>query len=198
MTARALLKLLRSFGCEVVRQKGSHARVRRGRCFTTVPVHAGEDLGPGLLRAIERDLEPCLGKGWMERRWQPMATKRIYKATVEMDEAGWWVGTVRALKGCHSQAKTLPTLRERLKEAIDVAGGAVASDVELELKLPGKATARVRAATEARARADEAGQAAQRLLREAARDLTAAGVGMRDAGELLGVSFQRVHQLVSE
>ena len=68
MTARALLKLLRSFGCEVVRQKGSHARVRRGRCSTTVPVHAGEDLGPGLLRAIERDLEPCLGKGWMERR----------------------------------------------------------------------------------------------------------------------------------
>jgi predicted RNA binding protein YcfA (HicA-like mRNA interferase family) len=34
-------------------------------CQTVVPVHAGEDLGPGLLRAIERDLEPCLGAAWL-------------------------------------------------------------------------------------------------------------------------------------
>ena len=67
MTARTLLKLLRSLGCQEVRQKGSHVRVKCGRCPTTVPVHAGEDLGPGLLRAIERDLEPCLGKGWLGR-----------------------------------------------------------------------------------------------------------------------------------
>ena len=31
-----------------------------------MPVHAGEDLGPGLLRRIERDLKPCLGKGTLE------------------------------------------------------------------------------------------------------------------------------------
>ena len=68
MTARTLLKLLRSLGCQEVRQKGSHVRVKCGRCRTTVPVHAGEDLGPGLLRAIERDLEPCLGKGWLGRK----------------------------------------------------------------------------------------------------------------------------------
>lgn len=67
MTGKELLKLLRSLGCEEVRQKGSHVRVRCGTCFTTVPVHAGQDLGPGLLRAIERDLEPCLGEGWMGR-----------------------------------------------------------------------------------------------------------------------------------
>ena len=68
MTAHALLKLLRSLGAAEVRQKGSHRRVQAGTCFTTVPVHAGEELGPGLLRKIERDLEPCLGKGWMRRR----------------------------------------------------------------------------------------------------------------------------------
>lgn len=32
------------------------------------PVHASEDLGAGLVPAIERDLEPCLGKGWLRRR----------------------------------------------------------------------------------------------------------------------------------
>jgi len=67
VTARELLRLLRALGCEELRQTGSHVRVRCGRCLTTVPVHAGEDLGPGLLRAIERDLEPCLGKQWLRR-----------------------------------------------------------------------------------------------------------------------------------
>jgi predicted RNA binding protein YcfA (HicA-like mRNA interferase family) len=38
-----------------------------GGCVTTVPVHAGDDIGPGLLRRIERDLEPCLGKGWLKK-----------------------------------------------------------------------------------------------------------------------------------
>ena len=67
MKAAALLKLLKKMGCVEVRQVGSHVRVQCGKCFSTVPVHAGEDLGKGLLRAIERDLEPCLGKGWMKR-----------------------------------------------------------------------------------------------------------------------------------
>jgi hypothetical protein len=31
-----------------------------------VPVHAGEDLGKGLLSSIRRDLEPCLGKDWLK------------------------------------------------------------------------------------------------------------------------------------
>jgi hypothetical protein len=31
-------------------------------CTTVVPDHGPKDLGAGLLRAIERDLEPCLGK----------------------------------------------------------------------------------------------------------------------------------------
>ena len=67
MRANELLRLLRKLGCSEVRQKGSHVRVEYGRCATTVPVHQGEDLGAGLLRKIERDLEPCLGKGWMKR-----------------------------------------------------------------------------------------------------------------------------------
>jgi predicted RNA binding protein YcfA (HicA-like mRNA interferase family) len=71
MTAREVLQRIRSHGCAVVRQRGSHVLVRCGRsdgsaCVTVVPVHRG-DLGRGLLRAIERDLEPCLGKGWL---WQ--------------------------------------------------------------------------------------------------------------------------------
>jgi predicted RNA binding protein YcfA (HicA-like mRNA interferase family) len=66
MTGSEVLRRLRRLACEVVRQRGSHVRVRCGACQTTIPVHAGRDLPPGTLQAIERDLEPCLGKGWLK------------------------------------------------------------------------------------------------------------------------------------
>ena len=65
MTGKDLIRKLKQLGCVEVRQRGSHVRVRCGKCMTTVPVHAGEDLGPGLLSQIERDLEPCLGEKWL-------------------------------------------------------------------------------------------------------------------------------------
>lgn len=64
MTGSNLLRLLRSLGCEAVRQRGSHVQVRCGRCATTVPVHAGEEIGRGLMSKIGRDLAPCLGERW--------------------------------------------------------------------------------------------------------------------------------------
>ena len=66
MTGKDLLrKLGRRFDCAQESQKGSHVKIRCGGCRTTVPVHAGEDLGRGLLGRIQRDLEPCLGKRWL-------------------------------------------------------------------------------------------------------------------------------------
>lgn len=61
-----VIRAIERLGGERVRQKGSHVRMRAGKCFTTVPVHA-RDLPQGLLRGVERDLEPCLGKGWLRK-----------------------------------------------------------------------------------------------------------------------------------
>lgn len=63
MTARELLRLLKSKGCIEVRQTGSHLVVRCDTCQTVIPVHAG-DIPPGTLRSIGKHLEGCLGKGW--------------------------------------------------------------------------------------------------------------------------------------
>jgi predicted RNase H-like HicB family nuclease len=41
-----------------------------------------------------------------------------YVVVIERDEEGWYVGTVPSLQGCHTQAKTLDELTERIKEAI--------------------------------------------------------------------------------
>lgn len=53
-----MARILKHLGFSFVRQKGSHAFFRHpdGRA-TVVPIHRGEDLGRGLIRAILRDIE---------------------------------------------------------------------------------------------------------------------------------------------
>ena len=46
--------------------------------------------------------------------------KKQFLVLIERDEDGVLVGTVPTLRGCHTQAKTLPTLLERIKEAIQL------------------------------------------------------------------------------
>jgi predicted RNA binding protein YcfA (HicA-like mRNA interferase family) len=58
LKGKELVRLPEKLGFEVVRTRGSHVFLRHadGR-VTTVPVHSGETLGPGLLRSILRDVE---------------------------------------------------------------------------------------------------------------------------------------------
>jgi predicted RNA binding protein YcfA (HicA-like mRNA interferase family) len=58
MRGRALIRALRKAGFDVIRVRGSHHFLRHpdGRS-SVVPAHAGETIGPGLLRAILRDCE---------------------------------------------------------------------------------------------------------------------------------------------
>jgi predicted RNA binding protein YcfA (HicA-like mRNA interferase family) len=58
ITGKNLIRALKKIGFQVVRVQGSHHRLRHpdGR-VTTVPVHAGETIGPGLLGQILRDCE---------------------------------------------------------------------------------------------------------------------------------------------
>lgn len=66
MTGRDVLRQALRRGCSRLRQRGSHVIVRcPGGCQSVIPVHAGQDIPIGTLRAIERALERCLGKGWL-------------------------------------------------------------------------------------------------------------------------------------
>ena len=46
--------------------------------------------------------------------------KREFNVVIEKDEDGYFVSTVPALRGCHTQAKSLDTLLKRVKEAIEL------------------------------------------------------------------------------
>jgi predicted RNase H-like HicB family nuclease len=41
-----------------------------------------------------------------------------FTVLIELDEDGWLVATVPALRGCHTQAKNLDTLMKRVREVI--------------------------------------------------------------------------------
>lgn len=43
-----------------------------------------------------------------------------FSVIIEKDEDGYFVASVPALRGCHTQAKSLDTLMKRIKEAIEL------------------------------------------------------------------------------
>jgi predicted RNA binding protein YcfA (HicA-like mRNA interferase family) len=58
LKGREIIRALERAGFRAVRTKGSHTFLKHpdGRA-TVVPVHSGEIIGPGLMRAILRDVE---------------------------------------------------------------------------------------------------------------------------------------------
>ena len=58
LSAREVIRMLEHMGFEIVRQRGSHIRLKHedGR-VVTVPVHSGQQISRGLLRKILRDVE---------------------------------------------------------------------------------------------------------------------------------------------
>ena len=45
---------------------------------------------------------------------------REFSVIIEKDEDGYFVASVPALRGCHTQAKSLDALMKRIREAIEL------------------------------------------------------------------------------
>ena len=137
-------------------------------------------------------------------------SETTYVAEVERDESGNWVADVPALRGVHTHARTLASLRSCLQHAIALwleVGRMDAGErdphvdrdtitVELQVKLPAKARRATVGARRRRERARSAEAEAATATRDAARALVESGLSRRDAAELLGLSHQRVQQLL--
>jgi predicted RNase H-like HicB family nuclease len=46
--------------------------------------------------------------------------QREFDVVIERDSEGYYVASVPALRGCHTQAKSLDELMERVREAIEL------------------------------------------------------------------------------
>jgi predicted RNase H-like HicB family nuclease len=49
-----------------------------------------------------------------------MKSKRKFTVVIERDEEGYYIASVPALRGCHTQAKTLDTLMKPVREVIEL------------------------------------------------------------------------------
>lgn len=112
----------------------------------------------------------------------------------------WWAVDVAELRGVHTQAKRLDQVEGMAREAIallrDVSPDSFSVVVDPRLDRVAEKT--VLAATEAMARARQAAEEAARLQRSAAEALVADyRLTVRDAGQLLKVSPQRISQLTA-
>ncbi len=121
-----------------------------------------------------------------------------YRAVFERDPRGVWLVSIPGIRGCHSYGRSLDEARRNIREALALFVDEALEDRVIEdVRLPVRITRTVARVREARERAEAQRAVADAELRKAARSLTRdAGLSLRDAGELLGLSRQRVHQLV--
>lgn len=113
----------------------------------------------------------------------------------------WWAITVPALPGVFSQARRLDQVAAMAREAIAMMLS-VTTDrigrIELDIEPPGAAASVIETMHDAIAAARAADEEAAAARREAARLLRRAGLPMRDVGHLLGISHQRVSQILAD
>ena len=56
---------------------------------------------------------------------------REFNVVIERDSEGYYVASVPALRGCHTQARTLDQLTKRIREAIELCLEAQEDEVEM-------------------------------------------------------------------
>jgi predicted RNase H-like HicB family nuclease len=121
-----------------------------------------------------------------------------YRVVIERDESGAWIARVPSIRGCHSHGRTLDQARRRLREALGLwVDDADSAKLSEEIRLPARVRTAISRSRKARRQAKHERDRAQLAMKAAAETLVEElGLGLRDAGELLEISHQRVQQLV--
>jgi len=111
----------------------------------------------------------------------------------------WWAVEVPDVAGgLHTQTRRLDQVASAVADAVALVADISADTIEVEVvpRLPQQDAELVDAARVASQEAVRAAERASRLSRQAVEQLRAQGMTVRDVGGLLGVSPQRVSQLV--
>jgi predicted RNase H-like HicB family nuclease len=122
-----------------------------------------------------------------------------YTVRYERDPSGWWIVTIPEIQGCRTQGRSIAEGRRRIREAmalfIDEADAEQATLVD-DVRLPPAVRRQIRQVAAVREKAERLHAKAQEATRVAVGQLTVrAGLSVRDAAEMLGISYQRVQQL---
>lgn len=129
-----------------------------------------------------------------------MRTAHKIQISLEPDERGYWIVTVPSVPGCHTYGRSIKQAMRRAREALALFVEDI-DDAELvpDMRLPRSANDAVRRSAGLRRQAELSSARAKEATATAARLLVQElQLGMRDTGELLGISHQRVEQLVND
>jgi predicted RNase H-like HicB family nuclease len=122
-----------------------------------------------------------------------------YTARLEQEHDGRWSVELEEEPRVHTWGKTIDQALNRMREAAALWYQTDEASIELVPRpvLPKAAGRTVEQARKAREQARDADRLAIEQTRKAAIALTSSGISMRDAARILGVSHQRVHQLIT-
>jgi len=126
-----------------------------------------------------------------------MSPKKIYVAVYDRDDHDdAWNVRIDGLEGCQTYGRSLRQAQSRIREALGLWLDRDPEPLTIRDEFPRELTEVAHRVTLARTEAERAGTYAQEEAAQAARVLTERGLSRRDAAELLGLSHQRVQQLL--
>ena len=127
-----------------------------------------------------------------------MTSSKTYTAVYEHDaDEDVWNVRIKGVAGCQTYGRGLRQAQGRIREALALWLDVTPAEVKIRDQFPGALAAVADDVSRARSAADRAGAKAQQQTMEAVKALTELGLSRRDAAELLGLSHQRVHQLLA-
>ena len=123
----------------------------------------------------------------------------VYNVTYERDGSGWWLTLVREVPGCHTQGRTIKEARRRIREALELfVDDAKTAQLVDHIALPEDVRGAVDGFHEAREELEAATVRSQQGLEAAPRALAVVlDLSVRDTGDILGLSHQRIQQIVA-
>jgi predicted RNase H-like HicB family nuclease len=126
-----------------------------------------------------------------------MSPKKTYVAVYERDpEDDAWNVQIDGIVGCHTYGRSLRQAQARIREALALWLDREPDSLSIRDELPTKVASVADRVSRARSEAERAGSKAQHETVEAVKRLTELGLSRRDAAELLGLSHQRIQQLL--
>ena len=103
---------------------------------------------------------------------------------------------IKGLTGCQTYGRSLRQAQSRIREALALWLDTSPGELRVRDQFPAELASVADDVVRARSAAERAGARAQQQTVEAVKALTNLGLSRRDAAELLGLSHQRVHQLL--
>jgi predicted RNase H-like HicB family nuclease len=121
-----------------------------------------------------------------------------YVAVYERDrESDAWLVHVDGIEGCHTYGRTLGQAAERISEALGAWLDRDPARLEIEHRWPDEVTGLAAEVAAARQVAAEATKRAGEATVAGAMRLARMGLSRRDTAQILGISHQRVQQLLA-